>query len=84
MEKIGKCVCIYPFEKHYITRVLEHEIERVEKEIKQMREKAESLSEKEFIRGSILSAADATERIYLRDIKTVLDRVKAMPECKGE
>ena len=47
-----------------------------------MREKAGNLPEGDFMREGILRAADTVERIYLRDINTVLARVKAMPECE--
>ena len=70
---------IHRFEKHYITLLLEAEIEKVENEHKSLRE---DTSKPEKYHQMDLAAIEMVERTYLRDLKTVLERVEAMPSTR--
>ena len=80
------CMCIYPFEKHYIKLLINGEIEHTESDHKKMREwkpEAEMSSEEEARHRKLSEAAiEAVEHTYLRDLRKVLERFEKMPECK--
>ncbi len=80
VENIGKCECIFPYEKHYISVSLQNEIDKTTKEIERLRNvKQDEASE--YVRQMALDSADLLEKTYLSDIKTVFERISAMKEC---
>jgi hypothetical protein len=60
---------IHEFEKHYITTCLKKEIERVEEDCK-------------ALEGPYPNLVDDVRKTYLYDLKTVLERVEAMPSTR--
>jgi len=82
-KEVDGVVKLFPFEKHYIVRALEHDIEAVEKQ------KADTKAYIEEARktGQNLELCGMTERALsildhlLQDLKAVLERVKATPAC---
>ena len=75
VELIGKgCECIYPFEKHYITLVLE---ERIKADRKYLEEAKTS----EWAKDPRSQAAMPIFARFISDLGVVLEKVKATPDC---
>jgi len=83
-EPIGKPedLCLFPYEKHYIVEALEEHIKDVESDLERMLKEAKELPEGHILRDSLEGAAREVERLYLRDLRVVLERVKNTPECE--
>ncbi len=69
-ETIGRCECIYPFEKSYIVKSLDELINRTDERIKTL--------EARDADPEVLILYDNV----LRNIKTVKERTEATKECK--
>lgn len=73
-ETIGKCSCIYEFDKHYIKDSLNENIKNAEKNLENIekinKEKGETLIDPKY------------SRTLIRDLKLVRDRIDRIPICK--
>lgn len=85
-ETIGKCDCIDMWDKHYIVVVLEEAILKESQELRNIENRRKLLEESELARSGLLDVEEGIIKPHIdfkKALEGVLERVKAVPECKG-